>query len=85
MTQNRREILKGASFTLFGGGLLSRMDKVAAMQPDSPAPGFTDTLKPQGSGPSQKMLLGPTPGEEGPPQPTRATSISSTRSNPSPK
>ena len=72
MKHNRREILKSGSMALLGGGLFSRMDKVAAMQQSAPTPNFTAALKSQGSGPSQSLLLGPTPGEEGPPQPTTA-------------
>ncbi len=72
MKHNRREILKSGSLALLGGGLFSRMDKVSAMQQNAPSPNLTAALKSQGSGPSQSLLLGSTPGEEGPPQPTTA-------------
>jgi hypothetical protein len=60
---SRRSWLKGLGLALLGGSLLSRLDKVAAMQK---AP----TLDAQaGSGGSEKLLLDPQPGEEGPPAP----------------
>jgi Xaa-Pro dipeptidase len=73
MAHNRRDLLKNGGMALLGTGLLSRMDKVAAMQstaPHSAGQSFTDNLKSQSTGASEKLLLGPRPGEEGPPQPT---------------
>ena len=67
MDYPRRQLLKGGGLALLGSGFLGRLDKVAAAQstPDS----LTARLKSQASGPSHDLLLGPQPGEEGPPQP----------------
>ena len=73
MAQNRRDLLKNGGMALLGSGLLSRIDKVAAMQSGaqhSNVKSLTEILKAQSSGASEKLLLGPKPGEEGPPQPT---------------
>ncbi len=73
MAQNRRDLLKNGGMALLGSGLLSRIDKVAAMQSGaqhSNVKSLTEILKAQSSGSSEKLLLGPKPGEEGPPQPT---------------
>ena len=82
MKTNRRELLKSGGMALLGSGLLKRMDRVAGMQaspePDSAAQAqstvnvmsLTEICRERGAkGPSQNKLLGPTPGEEGPPQP----------------
>jgi Xaa-Pro aminopeptidase len=59
-------MLRGGALALLGGGLLSRMDRVAAMQkPQS----LTSLLKDQTGGSSAKLMLGPREGEEGPPAP----------------
>jgi len=66
MALTRRQTLKGGALALFGTGFLGRVDKVAAAQrPMS----LADTLGEQATGASEALLLGPTPGEEGPPEP----------------
>ncbi len=72
MKKNRRDVLKGGSFALLGGGFLARVDKVAGMQAPSSTGALTQTLKNEASGASEKMLITATPGEEGPPQPATA-------------
>ncbi|MGB5880562.1 MAG: aminopeptidase P family N-terminal domain-containing protein, partial [Thermoanaerobaculia bacterium] len=67
MDTHRRQILKGGGLALLGSGFLGRLDKVAAAQ--SANPSLTDTLGTQAGGPSADLLLGPQPGEEGPPAP----------------
>lgn len=67
MPTSRRGWLKGG-FTALGAGFLSRVDKVAAMQGP---PSLTKTLKGQASGESEKLLLKPQAGEEGPPEPAK--------------
>ncbi len=69
MKRSRREILKGGSLAVVGGGFLSRVDKVAAMQSTPTNLSWTQNLKAQSSGTSEKLLLASKPGEEGPPQP----------------
>ena len=76
MRRNRRDVLKKGSFALLGAGFLGRADKVAGMQASSPPESFTSMLKSQASGVSEKLLLGPAPGEEGPPQPATADRLS---------
>ena len=67
----RREMLTGGTLALLGAGFLSRVDRVAAMQkaPSQRGPSLTEQVRKQAGGASQKLLLGPKPGEEGPPQP----------------
>jgi Xaa-Pro aminopeptidase len=67
MDTHRRRILKGGGLALLGAGFMGRLDKVAAAQ--GTIPSLTDTLKSQGVGASANLLLGPQPGEEGPPEP----------------
>ncbi len=67
MNQRRRQLIKGGALALLGGGFLARFDKVHAAQPAVTS--LTDALKSQAGGASGKLLLGPTPGEEGPPRP----------------
>jgi Xaa-Pro aminopeptidase len=78
MGASRRQLLKSAGLAALGTGFLSRFDKVAAMQkaPSEPstngaaAPGsMIQALKSQATGESEKLLLKPKPGEEGPPDP----------------
>ncbi|MEE9226230.1 MAG: M24 family metallopeptidase [Acidobacteriota bacterium] len=70
MWKERRKFLKGGGLALLGAGFFSRLDRIAANQGDSPAsPTLTGVLKGQAGGPSEALLLGPTPGEEGPPAP----------------
>ena len=68
MKATRREILTGGTLALFGGGFLSRVDSVAAMQ-GRPAPSLTKTLSGQATGTSAALLLAPKAGAEGPPEP----------------
>ena len=69
MHPDRRQILKSASTALMGGGLLSRMDKVAGMQSVASRLSLAQIVNQRASGASEKLLLSPTTGEEGPPQP----------------
>ena len=62
----RRDVIKGGGLALLGTGFLARLDRVAAAQPST---SLTDIVRGQGGGPSEKLLLGPTAGEEGPPAP----------------
>ena len=66
MGLTRRQTLKGGALALLGSGFLGRVDKVTAMQ--TPL-SMTDALKQQATGASERLLIGPTPGEEGPPEP----------------
>src|SRR5580658_11146734 len=65
----RRQILKSASAALMGSGLLPRMDKVAGMQSAPSRALLAQIVNQRATGASEKMLVGPTPGEEGPPEP----------------
>ena len=67
MTMHRRRWMKGGGLALLGSGFLSRMDRVAAMQ-SLPSLGETLAQQAQSDG-SAALLLGPAPGEEGPPEP----------------
>jgi Xaa-Pro dipeptidase len=69
MQPDRRQILKSASAALMGGGLLARMDKVAGMQSSAPRTSLAQIVNQRATGASEKLLVSPTPGEEGPPQP----------------
>ena len=70
MITNRREWLRRGGLAVLGAGFLSRLDRVAAQQPSPSAPeSLTAILGAQGSGESEKLLLGPQSGEEGPPEP----------------
>ena len=66
MGLTRRQTLSGGVLALLGTGFLGRVDKVAAMQKPL---SMTDALKQQANGTSEALLLEPTPGEEGPPNP----------------
>ncbi|MBD3856951.1 MAG: aminopeptidase P family N-terminal domain-containing protein [Acidobacteria bacterium] len=66
MGLTRRQTLTGGALALLGTGFLGRVDKVAAMQKPL---SLTDVLKQQATGTSEGLLLGPTVGEEGPPEP----------------
>jgi hypothetical protein len=70
MNRNRREILKGGSLALLGGGIFKRMDKIDGMQTQGAGGSLAEIVKSRGSGNSEKLLLEPTPGEEGPPDPS---------------
>ncbi|MFI5095365.1 MAG: aminopeptidase P family N-terminal domain-containing protein, partial [Candidatus Acidiferrales bacterium] len=71
MNRNRRDILKGGSLALLGGGLFRRMDKVDGMQAQGASGSLAEIVKSRGSGNSETLLLGQTPGEEGPPEPAK--------------
>ncbi len=71
MPTNRRNWLKGSGLALLGSGFLSRVDAVAAQQSKAP-PSLRDLLKQQATGASEKLLLAPQKGEEGPPAPATA-------------
>jgi Xaa-Pro dipeptidase len=71
MNPNRRDVLKNGSLALLGGGFFSRMDKIDGMQTRGAATSLADIVKSRGSGSSEKLLLGPQPGEEGPPEPAK--------------
>ncbi len=66
MQRDRRKILKGAGLAVLGGSFLARLDRVAALQKP---PSLTGILRGQSGGASEALLLGPKPGEEGPPRP----------------
>lgn len=68
MGLSRRRLLSGGALAALGGGFLSRVDRVAGMQ-NAPAGSWTEALKREATGVSEKLLLKPTPGEEGPPEP----------------
>jgi Xaa-Pro aminopeptidase len=68
MFSDRRSWLKRSGLALLGGGFLSRVDAVAAQQSKVP-PSLREMLRQQGSGISEKQLLRPRAGEEGPPAP----------------
>ena len=66
MIRNRRDVLAGSSWALFGAGFLSRVDKVAAQQR---SPSLIDEVGRQASGESEKLLLPVQADAEGPPEP----------------
>jgi Xaa-Pro dipeptidase len=70
MSHTRRHWLKGAGLGMVGAGFLSRVDQVAAAQ--APASLRSLLAEQAKGGRSEALLLGPTPGEEGPPQPATA-------------
>ena len=65
MRTDRRRLLKDGSLAALGAGFLSRFERTASAQGRPPS--LRAVLAGQAKGPSEKMLLGPTPGEEGPP------------------
>jgi Xaa-Pro aminopeptidase len=69
MNESRRQWLKGSGLALLGSGFVSRVDRVAAAQPSSLRTQLAAEAK---AGTSAKQLLGPQPGEEGPPEPAKA-------------
>ncbi|MGC1089539.1 MAG: aminopeptidase P family N-terminal domain-containing protein, partial [Candidatus Acidiferrum sp.] len=71
MNGNRRDVLKAGSLALLGGGLFRRMDKIDGMQTQGAGGSLADIVKSRSTGASEKLLLGPTPGEEGPPEPAK--------------
>lgn len=71
MSLKRRDVLKGGSLALFGGGFFSRMDRVDGIQSANAGGSLADIVKNRSTGASEKMLLGAQPGEEGPPEPAK--------------
>jgi Creatinase/Prolidase N-terminal domain len=71
MNPNRRDALKSGSLALLGGGLFRRMDKIDGMQTQGAGGSLAEIVKSRSTGTSEKLLLGPTPGEEGPPEPAK--------------
>ena len=73
MNRKRRDVLKGGALAAFGAGFFRRMDKIDGMQTPAGSSGgsLADIVKARGKGASEKMLLGPTSGEEGPPEPAK--------------
>ena len=70
MSKTRRSWLKGSGLGLLGGGFLSRVDKVSALQS---GPSLRSLLDQQAkAGRSEALLLKAQPGEEGPPAPAQA-------------
>ena len=65
MRTDRRRLLKGGSLAALGAGFLSRFERTAAAQGRPPS--LKSVLAGQARGASEKMLLGPRAGEEGPP------------------
>ncbi len=68
MDATRRKVLSGGTLALLGGGFLSRLDRVAAMQPGGSG-SMTEAVGREATGASEAQFLKPTPGEEGPPNP----------------
>src|SRR5262245_14649698 len=69
MPYSRRSWITGSGLALLGGGVLGRVDRVAAMQA---APSLGGLLKEQAkAGGSAALLLKPKAGEEGPPEPAK--------------
>lgn len=66
MWKSRRKFITGGGLALLGAGFASRFDRVAAQQR---AATLTDSLRTQYRGASEKLLLEPRSGEEGPPEP----------------
>ena len=71
MNPSRRTLLKSGGLALVGSGLLSRIDKVAAMQ-DTASASLKQTLATQADGASRSLFLKPQHGAEGPPKPATA-------------
>jgi Xaa-Pro dipeptidase len=71
MTTSRRRLLRNGGLGLLGAGFLSRVERVAAIERSSPprAGSLTQVLKDQATAASEKQLLKPRSGEEGPPEP----------------
>ena len=69
MNLRRRQLFAKSGFGLLGAGFMSRVDRVAAMQPSPTS--LPARVKKEASGNSAKMLLRLTPGEEGPPEPAK--------------
>ncbi len=70
MNPTRRGLIRSGGLALLGGGFLSRLDKVAAMQSGS-ASSLTEMLRAQATGKSEALFIKPGPGAEGPPSPSK--------------
>ncbi len=68
MDTTRREWLTGGSMALLGGGFLSRVDRVAGMQPATSG-SMIGSMKGQAGGASASLMLTPDARAEGPPAP----------------
>jgi len=68
---HRRNILKGGGLALFGSGFFSRLDKVDGLQTHSGKESLGEIVKARTRGDSEKLLLGPAAGAEGPPEPAK--------------
>jgi Xaa-Pro dipeptidase len=69
MNLRRRQLFAKSGMGLLGASFISRVDRVAAMQPAQTS--LTEQVKKEAGGASAAMLLRPTPGEEGPPEPAQ--------------
>ena len=58
MNRNRRDVLKGGSLALLGGGLFRRMDKIDGLQTQGAGGSLAEIVKSRSSGTSEKLLLG---------------------------
>ena len=61
MQATRREVLSGGTLALLGGGFLSRLDTVAAMQTGG-SNSMTNALGREATGTSEAQFVKPTPG-----------------------
>ncbi len=59
MHPDRRKILKSASAALMGGGLLSRMDRVAGMQSAASRASLAQIVNQRATGASERLLRQP--------------------------
>ena len=66
MKTNRRRFALASGLGLLGAGFWARFEKVAAA---TKAPSLYELLREQATGTSESLLLKPSPGEEGPPEP----------------
>jgi hypothetical protein len=69
MSERRRKVLQASGLAVLGSAFLKRVDAVAATQPSSLRHLLAEQAK---AGSSARLLLGPSAGEQGPPEPTRA-------------
>jgi Xaa-Pro aminopeptidase len=78
MNRDRRDVLKSGALAVLGGGIFRRMDRIDGLQTPRGGNGgsLADIVKARGTGASERMLLGPTAGEEGPPEPAKYDRLS---------
>src|SRR5262244_968156 len=78
MSFTRRTVLKNGALATLGAGFWRRMDKIDGMQGSGAGHGgpLAEIVRTRGKGTSEKMLLGPTPGAEGPPEPAKFDRLS---------